>query len=135
MSNAISSFGTLLKRGAVTIAEVRDVTGPSLQQSTAEVTNHSSPGRYREFLATVIDGGEVTFEIGYVPSEATHGVAAGGLLDDMENGNISAYSVTFPDTTAWSFSAIVTGFEPSAPVDGALTANVTFKVAGQPTLA
>lgn len=135
MSNAISSFGTALKRGAVQIAEVRDISGPSLQQSTAEVTSHTSPGRYREFLSTVKDGGEVSFEIGYVPTEATHGVAAGGLLNDFDAGTINAYSVTFPDATVWSFSAVVTGFEAGMPVDGDLTASVTFKVTGQPTLA
>lgn len=135
MSDAISSFGAELRRGATPIAEVRDITGPTLSASTAEVTNHLSPGRYREFISTVLDGGEVTFDIGYVPSNSTHGPAAGGLLDDYENGNIVTYNLVFPDSTTWTFTAIVTGFETQVVVDGDLKASVTFKVTGQPTLA
>ncbi len=141
---AFSSFGTQLQIGDgatpteafTTIAEVMDISGPGLQQGTVEVTTHSSTNRYREFLATLKDGGEVSFDINYLPANGTHDPTT-GLLKKYEDGTIANYQLIFPDTAAtqWDFSGIVTGFEPSEPVDGALTASVTLKISGSPTLA
>jgi len=142
MSNAISSFGADLQMSDMaatpvftSIAEVKDLNGLGLQQATAEVTNQSSAGRFREFIATVIDGGEIAFEINYVPTNATHD-ASTGLVSVLESGVTTNFKLIFPDATSttWDFAGIVTGFEPSAPVDGAMAASVTIKVSGQPTL-
>ena len=142
MSNAISSFGTLLQIGDgattevfTTIAEVMDISGPGLAQATAEVTSHTSTNRYREFIATVKDGGEISFDINFVPTDGTHDPTT-GLLSVFESGASTNYQIVFPDTgsTTWALPAIVTGFEPAEPVDGALTASLTLKVSGQPTL-
>ncbi|KKL69977.1 hypothetical protein LCGC14_2109540, partial [marine sediment metagenome] len=47
------------------------------------------------------------------------------------------FQLIFPDsgTTTWSFAALVTGFEPSAPVDGPLTASVSMLISGKPAIA
>jgi hypothetical protein len=140
---AISSFGTQLKIGDgqgteafTTIAEVMDISGPSLSQGTQEVTPQTAPNRARVFIATLLDGGEVSFDINYEPAGATHDQTT-GLIKDMTDGTLRNFQTVFPDaaTTTWSFAAFITGFEPSAPVDGALTASVTFKISGLPTIA
>lgn len=142
-SGAISSFGTLLKIGDgagsevfTTIAEVRDVSGPGLGLATAEVTNHSSTGGWREHVGTLNDGGDVTFEINYIPTTTTHN-ATGGLIRDLKNKTKRNFQLVFSDSgaTTWSIAAFVTKFEPLEPVDGALRANVSLKISGQPTLA
>jgi hypothetical protein len=48
-----------------------------------------------------------------------------------------SYALVFPSTAAvsWTFTAFVVGFEPDMPHDGALTASVSLKLTGQPTLA
>jgi len=142
MSNAISSFGADLQMSDMastpvftSIAEVRDITGPTLSAGTAEVTNHLSTGRYREFISTVLDAGEVTFDIGYIPTNATHDPTT-GLLDAFESGVVTDFKLVFPDagSTTWDFSGIVTGFESQIVVDGDLKASITIKLTGQPTL-
>lgn len=143
-TSAISSYGTLLKIGAgetttdetfTAIAEVRDISGPGFELGTAEVTAHDGSG-WREFVATLLDGGEVTFDVNFGPAEATHDYD-GGLLQDMVNKTLRNFQIVFPDTatTTWTFPAYVTGFETNEPVDGALTAAITLKMSGQPTLA
>jgi len=143
MSNAISAFGTLLKIGDggspetfTTIAEVTDISGPSLSADTIDVTNHNSAGGYREFIQGLKDAGEVTFTINFIPTESTHN-AATGLLKDYEDGTLRNFQLVFPDAgnTTWSFAAVVTGFEPAEPIDDKLAADVTLKISGQPTLA
>lgn len=142
MSNAISSYGTLLKVGDgaapenfTAIAEVKDISGPSFSLGTEEVTNYSSNG-WREFVATILDAGEISFDINFIPSETTHDVTT-GLLADMVNKTKRNFQIEFPDTgaTTWTFAAYVTGFELSEPVEGALGASVTLRITGQPTLA
>jgi len=135
MSNAISAYGIHLEMDGTEIAEVKDISGPGLNLNTTDVTAHDGSG-WREFVATILDAGEITFDINYVPTDGTHD-ATSGLLSVMEAQTLESFELIFPDagTTTWSFSGYVTGFEPGAPVDGALTASVTIRISGDPTLA
>ena len=143
MTDALSSFGTFLKIGDggtpeafTTISEVRDISGPSLSLDTEEVTNHDSPGGWEEFVTTILRSGEVTFDINYHPTESTHD-AGTGLIADMVAKTLRNFQLVFTDvaSTTWSFAAYVTGFEPTEPVAGALSAACTLKITGQPVLA
>lgn len=131
-----SAFGIALKKGGTTIAQVKSISGPSLSLDTVDVTSHDSTGGWEEVVGTILRTGEITLEIEYDPAHATHKYAAGGLLYDLVQKTANAYTLVFPDSanTTWSFNALVTGFEPAGPVDGDLTANVTLKITGQPTL-
>lgn len=131
------AFGTLFKRGVTTIANVSNISGPGLSLDVEDVTSHDSTGAWEEVVGTILRSGDVTLELVYDPAHATHKNASGGLLYDLASRTSQAYSITFPDTanTVWSFTAFVTGFEPSADVKGALTATVKLKITGQPTLA
>lgn len=131
-----AGFGTLLKRGAVTVAYVTNISGPGLSLDTEDVTSHDSTEAWEEVVATILRSGEITIDLEYDPNHATHKNASGGLLYDMTTRTSTTFSIVFPSspTVTWSFTAFVTGFEPSAPVDGALTASVTMKITGKPTL-
>jgi predicted secreted protein len=143
MTLGSSAFGTFLKIGDgatsetfTTIAEVVTITGPSLAMDPLEMTNHDSAGQWEEFIGGTLRSGEVSFDINYIPTAGTHD-ATTGLLNDLENRTFRNFQLVFSDTggTTWSFSAFVTGFEPSAPFDDKLAASVTLKLSGQPTLA
>jgi predicted secreted protein len=142
-SAAISSFGTLLKIGDgqgsetfATIAEVTELKPPSLKLDTEDVTNHSSTGGWEEVIPTIKSGGEVGLKINFIPTNATHSYSA-GLLKDFNNKTKRNFQIVFPDgsNTTWSFAAYVTAFKADAPVKGKLSADITLKVTGQPTLA
>ena len=132
-----SAFGTLLKRGATTIAAVTNISGPGLSLDTVDVTSHDSTGAWEEVAATILRSGEVSVDIVFDPNAATHKNASGGLLYDLISRTAQTFSIVFPSTAAvtWSFSAFVTGFEPSAAHDGGLTATIKLKITGQPTIA
>ena len=136
MTNAIPAFGATLKKGTTAIAEVLDISGPNLSRATIDATSHGSTGGWKEYLAGVKDGGEVSFTVQYVPTNSTHD-ASTGLLSLLDDTTPSTFSLVFPDSgsTTWTFNGWVTAFHPSAPVEGKLTAAVTIKVTGQPTLA
>ena len=139
----IAAFGTILQRGNAaaptevftTIAQVTNIGGPSLSQETIDVTTHSSAGAFREKVGGLLDGGEITLDINFGPTEPTHKEAVGGLLKDYTDRSVNNYKLIFPDTTYWIVPCLVTGFTPDSPVDGKLGASVTLTVSGQPTLA
>lgn len=141
MSAGMSGFGTLLKIGDgggtevfTTIAEVYDIGGPSMSTDTIDVTNHSSPSAVREFVASLTDAGEVTFSVNFLPTNPTHNPST-GLIRDMLNRTKRNFQLVWPDTahTTWQVRALITAFEPSAPIDDKLSADVTLKVDGVPT--
>ena len=131
------AFGCYLEKGAVTYAQVTNISGPGLSLDTVDVTSHDSTGGWEEVVGTILRSGEITMDIVYDPANATHANAGDGLLADLVSRTlVTTFHLVFSDAAAteWDFEAFVTGFEPSAPVDGALTAVVKFKISGQPTL-
>jgi len=140
MSNAIRAFGTLLQcdfgSGYTTIAEVTDLSGPALKLDDTEVTSHDSPDGWKEFIGGLLEAGEISVSINYVPTDSTHD-ASTGLISLMINRSVGAFQIVFPDgaSTTWTFNALVTAFEPSEPTDDKLSADVTLKISGKPTLA
>jgi len=132
-----AGYGTAFKRGATTVAQVRNISGPGLSLDTEDVTTHDSPSGWEEVVATILRSGEVTLELVYDPNAATHKNASGGILADLVARTSQTYSIVFPSSPAvtWSFTAYCVGFEPGAPHDGALTASARYKITGAPTLA
>lgn len=133
---AASSANTRAGVALASIAQISNIGGPGLQADVIDVTTHDSTAAYEESVVGILRTGELTLDIVYDPNGATHSYSA-GLLGKIEARTLYDFSITFPSsgTVTWYFDGYVTGFEPSAPVDGALTASVTIKLTGQPTLA
>jgi hypothetical protein len=147
-SNALNAFGTLLQRGDgagtevfTTIAELQNVEIPGVETDILDVTHHTSPGAFKEFVLGLRDGGEVTVEGSYVPKEATQN-ATTGLLADNLSGVKRNFKCIFSDAVAAvkaSLAAAMT--DPNANIIfTAATAGtagnattVTFAVAGNNT--
>ncbi len=142
MTDAISSFGTFLKKGDggaptetfATIAEVGDIDGPDMSLATEEVTHHGSVNGWDEFVGTILSGGEVSFPINFLPSDATHN-ASTGLQADMVNRTKRNFQIVYPDPggNGYQFKALVTGVKPKAPVKGKLSADIKLKISGPVT--
>ena len=139
MSDAQIGFQTLIKRGGgggtaevfTAITEVvGDIDGPSMSVDTIDMTNQSSPGARKEFLMSLIDSGEISFPINFIPDESTHD-ATTGIQKIMNDRAIWSWQMLFPDTTTVTFTAGVTKFGIKAPVAGKLSADITLKISGQ----
>lgn len=133
----LDAFGTELSRSDMVpaspvftaIANVLDITPPSLERETIDVTTHGSPDAWKEYIGGLKDGGEVSLEINYDPRE--HDLLEGDFGDVVPRD----YKVTWPGTLgSWAFSAVMTGFAVTAPHDDKLGGTLTFKVTGKPVL-
>ena len=132
ITTAATSANTLAGVVLTDVAQVSNLSGPGLSMDTEDVTCHDSTGAWEEHVGTILRSGELTIDIVYDPNDATHA----GLHTKLAARTAYNFAIEFPSTAAvtWRFDGFVTGFEPSAPVDGALTASVTVKITGQPTL-
>jgi len=116
----------------VPIAKVRDVKGPGLKLDTEDVTTYDSNG-WKEYEGTLIDGGEVSFELEYDPALSTHSGQQSnteGLPAMLAARQPRDFKITFPDSAEVLFKALVTEFEPDAPTGGTRKASVKMQVTG-----
>jgi hypothetical protein len=142
LTNAVSGPGWLLQHSAhlagtyTTLAEVQDVKGPPAILEHDEVTNQSSPNAYKEFITTVIDGGEVTFQANFIPGDATQNSTT-GLLAWLQGRGIQDWQIVPPAPNAAHtilFTAYVTKWEPNFPVAKHADLSITLKVTGPVTV-
>lgn len=118
----------------VELTEVRDCGFPSDETDEVEATHLRSPGRRKEFLAGLIDGGEFTATTNYVPGNATDLA----LTEAKETGTTRKIRIVIPDETGtgtadWNIvtSAFVKKYSPDRMAPGdVITATATFRVTG-----
>jgi predicted secreted protein len=117
------------------LGEVTNIGGPSVTVDTIDVTSHdSSTDAYREFVASLIDGGDITIEGNLIDA------AAGNEIVDLLNERISAcWRVQFPTAAGstgfdWLFAGILNNFETDAPHDGKISFSAGVKLTAKPVL-
>lgn len=111
------------------VAEIINISGPSESMDTIEATHMTSPGARREYIASLLDAGEVSGEMNFLPGDANQQ----GFRDDLNNRVRRRWQIVYTDEslTTYEFNAFVTSNEPSANVDDKLTASFTLKVTGE----
>lgn len=140
VSQATSGFGCLLKRGDgaspevfSTIAEVTGFSGPGEKLDMIECTHMESPNSYKEYIPSLLDAGEISFDINFLPAHTTQT----GLRSDMTGRTKRNFQIIWSDTgtTTYSFAGYITSFQPSAKINDKLSASVTIKVTSSITVA
>lgn len=130
------AFGIALQRSDMQatpvftpIANVTNLSGPEIERETYDVTAHDSANGWREFIGGLKDGGEVSIEVNFDPTDHDD------LLADLDDTVARDYKIVFPRSLgSWAFKAFMTGFTSEHPVDDKQTGEMTFKVTGKPTL-
>lgn len=111
------------------ISEVFDITPPNETTDVIDATHFGSDGR--EFIMGLSDPGETSFEMNFVPGSASETL----LLTAKASRTAKQFRIVFPNDYTWTFSGLVTGYEPSMPNDDKMTCTVTIKVTGSVTRA
>lgn len=114
------------------LGEIISVTPPNPQTAEVEATHMASPNRRREYIAGMIEDGEGTFEMNYVPGSETDVLIRGA----QASGLTKPYKIVIPDGTGkWEItgSCIVRGYERNLPIDDRMTATLTVRFTGAVT--
>ena len=111
-----------------TIGQVRSITGPTTKPNVVDVTTHDTPGYWRRKIAVLIDPGDVSFEVNFDKTDATHSFTTGlwflmiGLLK-------RGFKITFPNSAGTlTFDGYVGQHEFTAPVDNVLAAKMMLAI-------
>jgi predicted secreted protein len=113
------------------IAQVVNLTPPSMEMGTSETTHLAST--WREYISSIPDGGEIELTIEYDSASSTHA----SLWSKFTGGAVESWQVVFNDVgdTLVAFSGIITGFEfDEVAVDNVVTATVKVKITGAVTI-
>ena len=129
-----SSNDTIAGVAAAAVAGITNITGPGLSVDLVDVTTHDQSTAFEEAVASILRSGEVTLDIVYDPADSSHYASAGGVIYRLENKQFSWFNIIFTGAFDWKFSGYIARFEPGSPVGGYLSASVSLKITGEPTL-
>lgn len=143
MSDAISGTGILLLAGDgatptetfTAIAELTEVKLPQLSRKQIDVTPHNTARTLgsQEILG-MLKKGLVTIVANWIPTDATHRNASGGLLHDMLNNVKRNWQIQIPPDgyPEWTFPGRVQLFDPeSVKVDSELSFKAALAIDGE----
>lgn len=122
--SVVGSSGTFTE-----IAEVINVTPGEATADRIDATHMQSPGRRREYISGLIDNGEASFEINWVPGSATDEFLRGLF----ESGEVRDHQIEFPNGVTVTYDASIIGFSKAIPIDDRMTATITIAVSGDET--
>jgi hypothetical protein len=114
-----------------TIAEVKSISGPNLSAGVTDITNMDSASNTREFLSTLIDPGELTFDINLLGGSAQHK----SIMTTLQARTKKNWKLYFTDSipSYLSFAAYIVGMNFSAGIEDVLGASISLKITGTPT--
>lgn len=151
---AIPAIGTLLKVGYgspeafYSVANIGDITGPSISAAVVDVTSHTSPSApWHDKITTLLDAGTITLPLYFVPASTAPGAPGqfmghgfvSGLGKLFTNRGLAPgigynWKIVFPDgvPTTYAFVAWISKYSQKAPVAGVLTADLELTITGSP---
>lgn len=130
-SAAVAGFGATFAYESATdvftsLAEVISVTPPSINVETIDVTHMGSDDGFREFIASLKDGGECVVNMNYVEASAT-------LLQTLVLAGLETFKITLPGTSTITFDGVPTAFAfDDVVIDDKIAMSLTIKVSGKP---
>jgi hypothetical protein len=134
-STAIAGRGSKLQRSPdgstyTTIAEVKKTTASGSKSDFDDITNFDSPSNFREYLPTLLDGGEYSFDCLWYPGSSIQTQ----LRTDWTNQSLLYWKFLLSNgTNGVSFQGYVSNTDFDAPVDKSVTKNFKIKVTGPVT--
>lgn len=110
----------------VEIGEVINVTPGEASSDRVEATHMKSPGRRREYIAGLIDSGEASFEINWIPGGPTDIL----LRELFDSGETVEHKIVYPAGISCTYEAQITGYSKAVPIDDRMTSTITVSVSG-----
>ena len=110
----------------IDLGEVLSISPPTKDLDIIDATHMQSPNSTREYILGLIDPGEASVEMNFVPGDATD-----DLLFAIEQNRVPVRCrITFPNGVTWSFTALLQNREFDMPVDDKMTHVANWKVTG-----
>lgn len=106
------------------LAEVFEITPPTETVDAIDYTHMTSPNFTREFGPGLIDPGEATIAMNFIPGNGADVALRAAMR------SVRGCQVTFPNGATWTFDGFITSIGPEVPMADKMVNRVTFKVSG-----
>lgn len=113
----------------VELGEVTEITPGEATTERVQATHMQSPGRRHEYISGMIDSGEASVTLNWIPGSTTDTTLRGLLA----SGATQEHTIVFPNGVSVTFDAVVTGFSKALPLEDRMTATVTVSISGEET--
>jgi len=111
------------------VAEVVNISLNGRSLDLIDATHMESPNTHKEYIPSLLDSGEVQFDLNFLPGTA----AQYGIETDRANRTKRNFKLVWTNSTSpntYSFSGYVTAFDAQASIDDKLTGSATIKITG-----
>ena len=117
----------------INTAKIKDLTFPEESRDTSEDAYLDEADGYKEFVAGMIDGGEVSLVLKWDIADVGQ-VAINSKFDPATDGIIYG-RITLPTGDTFTYKAVLTGRGNEVPKNETITQSFKLKVSGKPAWA
>jgi predicted secreted protein len=131
-SAAERGYGAVLKKTATdaAIVEITDIGDFGATRADIDVTSHDSDDGAMEYIAGMIEGGEITVSGNFISSDTSGQIAA--IATDIGTATLYSYTIILPSASTFVFTGYVKSYKLKSDLKGALKVTLTFKISGAP---
>lgn len=137
MTDALTGYGSefWLENASGTLVEIGELIAlepGSEEWGTTEATHFKSAGRRREFIKTLIDAGQGSFQINWLPGGTTDVL----ISEAHQSSSSREFKIVVPSATGtWEIEGFVNVLSrtPTIPLDDRMTCQVTLQFTGART--
>jgi hypothetical protein len=138
----LPAVGTQLQFGAgnspetfTSVANISKIGGPTMQGTVVDVTSMSVTNAFRQKLVTLLEGGDVSFDLYWIPMLANHQAMLGFFLQRGQGGVAGVpidWRMVFPDQdgTTYTFSGFISKMNFDLEVAGVVKAACVLTITG-----
>lgn len=122
-----TTFGMETTAGSGTytvLAEVFEISPPTETVDAIDYTHMTSPDFTREFGPGLIDPGEATIALNFIPGNTSEAQLRAAMRE------VRGCQVTFPNGATWTFDGFITSIGAETPMADKMVHRTTFKVSG-----
>lgn len=136
---AQSGHGTVLNyhtgSAYAAIGKITEINVSGLSREVLDASAMDDSNYFRTYISGRADAGEISFKINLTDGNAGHEALRTQLLDGAVTDSLDLFQIVFPSSgDTWSFSGFVTKFDFAIPDGEKITADISIKLSGKPTI-
>jgi hypothetical protein len=124
-------YGSTAATSSTAIANILSISGPNQTRAAVDITAMDSASGAMEFIAGLADPGETSFDLLF---EGTSGGQYTTLNALYQGGSTNHFHISFADGANWYCKGVLTSLGHTIPLDDKMTASITIKHSGAPTV-
>ncbi len=130
-SAAVEGYGSVFSTSPTDVTytaagEVSKISGPGIEGKWVDVSHLSSPSGWQEFIASLVDAGEIKLEMNFVKAQYALALAW------FRTTSVQYFKIVFSQGSMFKFQGGLKSLGTETPKDDKISNTLTFKITGLP---